>query len=75
MSVIDLTLDDRLGKKILITCNSDDTVGDLKKIVGLRTGVRPAKLRLQLASSVLKDHVTLEDYEVQTGSTLELYYN
>ena len=35
MSMIEVVLDDRLGKKIRVKCNSDDTVGELK-VSGMR---------------------------------------
>lgn len=72
---IEVILNDRLGKKIKIECNSDDTVGDLKKMVALRTGSRPEKLRIQKWYTVFKDHIMLQDYEVVDGMSLELYYN
>ncbi|ETI49401.1 ubiquitin-like protein 5 [Phytophthora nicotianae P1569] len=31
--MIEVILNDRLGKKIRVKCNEDDTVGDLKKLV------------------------------------------
>ena len=31
---------DRLGKKIRVKCNPDDTVGDLKKLLAAQTGTR-----------------------------------
>ncbi|KAH9259698.1 hypothetical protein BASA81_002120 [Batrachochytrium salamandrivorans] len=73
--LIEIFLNDRLGKKIKIECNSDDTVGDLKKMVALRTGSRPEKLRIQKWYVVFKDHIMLQDYEVVNGMSLELYYN
>ena len=66
---------DRLGKKIRVKCNPDDTVGDLKKLLAAQTGTRPEKLRIQKWYTVYKDHITLEDYEIHDGMGLELYYN
>jgi len=73
--MIEISLNDRLGKKIKVKCNSDDTVGDLKKIVAATIGSRPEKLRIQKWYTVFKDHITLDDYEVIDGMSLELYYN
>lgn len=33
-----MVLNDRLGKKIRVKCNEDDTIGDLKKLVAAQTG-------------------------------------
>ena len=32
-SMIEVILNDRLGKKIRVKCNEDDNIGDLKKLV------------------------------------------
>ncbi len=45
--MIEVVLNDRLGKKIRVKCNPDDTVGDLKKLVAAQTGTRPEKIRIQ----------------------------
>jgi hypothetical protein len=37
--MIEVVLNDRLGKKIRVKCNEDDTVGDLKKLVAAQTGM------------------------------------
>ena len=34
----EVILNDRLGKKLRIKCNEDDTIGDLKKLVAAQTG-------------------------------------
>ena len=73
--MIEIVCNDRLGKKIRVKCNADDTVGDLKKIIAAQVGSRPEKIRLQRWYSVFKDHITLQDYEIGNGSNLELYYN
>ena len=73
--MIEVLLNDRLGKKIKVKCNSDDTVGDLKKLTAAQIGSRPEKLRIQKWYTVFKDHITLDDYEVADGMSLELYYN
>ncbi|KAL0023296.1 hypothetical protein WJX77_004317 [Trebouxia sp. C0004] len=45
--MIEVILNDRLGKKVRVKCNEDDTVGDLKKLVAAQTGTRPDKIRIQ----------------------------
>lgn len=73
--MMEITLNDRLGKKIKVKCNSEDTVGELKLLVGAMMGMRSEKLRFQKFYTVFKDHITLADYEVVDGMNLELYYN
>jgi len=73
--MIEIVCNDRLGKKIRVKCNPDDTIGDLKTLIAAQIGTRPEKIRLQRWYSVFKDHITLDDYEIRDGSNLELYYN
>ncbi|KAH7648147.1 ubiquitin family [Cryptosporidium xiaoi] len=73
--MIEVVLNDRLGRKIRVKCNSDDTIGDLKKLVAIHTGTRWEKIKIQKWYTVYKDHITLEDYEIKDGMGLELYYN
>lgn len=63
------------GSKIRVKCEPDDTILDLKKLVALQTGTRPEKLRIQKWHTVYKDHITLADYEISDGMSLELYYS
>jgi ubiquitin-like protein 5 len=73
--MIEVVCSDRVGKKIRVKCNPDDTIGDLKKLIAAQIGTRPEKIRLQKWYSVFKDHITLDDYEIRDGSNIELYYN
>ncbi|GAB4825420.1 hypothetical protein Ancab_008293 [Ancistrocladus abbreviatus] len=73
--MIEVVLNDRLGKKVRVKCNEDDTIGDLKKLVAAQTGTRPEKIRIQKWYTIYKDHITLKDYEIHDGMGLELYYN
>jgi len=72
--MIAITVNDRLGKKVKILCNEDDTIGDIKKVIGVKTGTIAERIILKKWYTILKDHITLEDYEVGDGSNLELYY-
>ena len=72
--MIGITVNDRLGKKVRVICNEDDTIGDLKKVIAYKTGTKAEKITLKRWYSVFKDHITLEDYEIQDGTNLELYY-
>ena len=49
--MIEVVLNDRLGKKIRVKCNEDDTIGDLKKLVAAQTGTRPEKIRCVVTNS------------------------
>ena len=83
--MIEVVLNDRLGRKIRVKCNPSDTIGDLKKLVAAQTGnvfeclfmvgPRPEKIRIQKWYITYKDHITLADYEINDGMGLELYYN
>ncbi|RCV07404.1 hypothetical protein SETIT_1G241600v2 [Setaria italica] len=73
--MIEVVLNDRLGKKVRVKCNEDDTIGDLKRLVAAQTGTRAEKIRIQKWYTIYKDHITLADYEIHDGMGLELYYN
>ncbi|CDW53663.1 alpha mannosidase 2C1 [Trichuris trichiura] len=45
--MIEITCNDRLGKKVRIKCNPTDTIGDLKKLIAAQTGTRPEKVVLK----------------------------
>ena len=72
--MIEVVLNDRVGKKVRVKCNEDDLIGDLKKLAAAQIGTRPEKIRLQKYNTVYKDHITLEDYEIHDGMGIELYY-
>jgi ubiquitin-like protein 5 len=72
--MIEVTVNDRLGKKVRIKCNPNDTIGDLKKLIAAQTGTRYEKIVLKKWYVIYKDHITLMDYEVHDGFNFELYY-
>lgn len=72
--MIGITVNDRLGKKVKLICNEDDTIGDLKKVIAYKTGTKADRIILKKWYTIFKDHITLEDYEIGDGSNLELYY-
>lgn len=45
--MIEITCNDRLGKKIRVKCNPTDTIGDLKKLIAAQTGTRHDKIVLK----------------------------
>ncbi|KAM3721620.1 Ubiquitin-like protein [Dirofilaria immitis] len=62
--MIEITVNDRLGKKVRIKCNPNDTIGDLKKLIAAQTGTRYEKIVLKKWYTIYKDHITLQDYEI-----------
>jgi ubiquitin-like protein 5 len=72
--MIEVIVNDRLGKKTKIKCNPDDTIGDLKKLIASQTGTKAEKIVLKKWYTIYKDHITLSDYEISDGMSLEMYY-
>ncbi|XP_074605689.1 ubiquitin-like protein 5 [Brevipalpus obovatus] len=72
--MIEITVNDRLGKKVRIKCNEDDTIGDLKKLIAAQCGTRSDKIVLKKWYTIYKDNITVGDYEIKDGMNLELYY-
>ena len=73
--MIEVFVNDRMGRKERIKCCPGDTIRDLKKLVAAKTGTRWERIKLQKGYSVYKDAITLEDYEVKHGFGFEMYYN
>ena len=72
--MIEVVCNDRLEKKVRVKCNTDDTIGDLKKLITAQTGTRWNKIVLKKWYTVFKDHVSLGDCEIHDGMNLEFYY-
>lgn len=72
--MIEIIANDRLGKKVRVKCNGDDTIGDLKKMIAAQTGTKAERIVLKKWYTIYKDHITLQDYEIQDGTSLEMYY-
>lgn len=72
--MIAITVNDRLGKKVRILCNEDDTIGDIKKVLAYKTGTKAERIILKRWYTIYKDHITLQDYEIGDGTNLDLYY-
>jgi len=73
--MIEVIVNDRLGRKLRVKVNDTDTIWDLKRVIAAQTGTRPEQLRIQKWYNVYKDHISLKDYEIHDGMGLELYYN
>ncbi|ELV14069.1 Ubiquitin-like protein 5 [Tupaia chinensis] len=63
--MIEVVCNDRLGKKVRVKCNTDDTIGDLKKLIAAQTGTRWNKIVLKKWYTIFKDHVSLGDCQMQ----------
>ncbi|XP_006887444.1 PREDICTED: ubiquitin-like protein 5-like [Elephantulus edwardii] len=72
--MIEVVCNNGLRKKVRVKCNTDDTIGDLKKLITAQTGTRWNKIVLKKWFTIFKDHVCLDNYEIQDGMNLELYY-
>ncbi|KAF8900781.1 ubiquitin-like protein [Hymenopellis radicata] len=73
MALIEVIANDRLGRKVRVKCSPDDTVGDLKKLIAAQTGTDYKKIVLKKWYTTYKDHITLSDYEIHDGMSLEMY--
>lgn len=73
MPLIEVIANDRLGRKVRVKCSPDDTVGDLKKLIAAQTGTDHTKIQLKKWYTIYKDHITLADYEIHDGMSLEMY--
>lgn len=73
--MIEVIVNDRMGRKQRIKCMPSDTIKDFKRLISAQVGTRADKIRLQKSTRVFKDHITLDDYEVHHGSCLDMYYN
>jgi ubiquitin-like protein 5 len=73
--MMEVICNDRLGHKVRVKCLPSDTIGDFKLLVSAHIGTRPEKIRLQKANIIFKDNITLADYEIHDGMSLEMYYN
>lgn len=71
-----VTVNDRLGTKKEVPCLGADTIGDFKKLVAMQIGRKPHEIMLKRQSErPLKDHLTLDDYEISSGVQLDLELN
>ncbi|CEG80430.1 Putative Ubiquitin-like modifier hub1 [Rhizopus microsporus] len=73
-NLIEVEVNDRLGKKVRVKCAPNDTIGDFKKLLAAQIGTEPGKIVLKKWYKEYKDHISLEDYEIHNGMNLELYY-
>ncbi|XP_031224640.1 ubiquitin-like protein 5 [Mastomys coucha] len=55
---------DRLGKKVPVKCNANDTIGDLKKLIAAQIGTHWNKIVLKKWYTIFKDYVSPGEYEI-----------
>lgn len=72
--MIEVICNDRLGRKIKVKCNPDDTIGEFKMVLAAMIGSQPEKIVLKRWHNVFKDHISLEDYEIHNNTSIDLYY-
>ncbi|KAK4683609.1 ubiquitin-like protein 5, partial [Tremellales sp. Uapishka_1] len=71
--LIEVIANDRMGRKVRVKCSPTDTVGDLKRLIAAQTGTTAGKIQLKKWYNIFKDHVSLQDYEIHDGMSLEMY--
>jgi len=59
--MIEVICNDRLGKKVRVKCNSDDTIGDLKKLIAAQTGTKAEKIVLKKWCKYYKTFISIMD--------------
>ncbi|XP_030826096.1 LOW QUALITY PROTEIN: ubiquitin-like protein 5 [Camarhynchus parvulus] len=69
--MIEVVCNDRLGKKVRVKCNPEDSIRDLKKLIAAETGTRWDKIVLKKWYTIFKDHVTLGDC-AERGSSVAM---
>jgi ubiquitin-like protein 5 len=60
--MIEVIVNDRVGKKVRVKCCPTDTIWVLKQLVAAHIGTKPEKIRIQKAYNVFKDSITLNYY-------------
>lgn len=73
VTVMRVFINNRLGTRTEIPCSPSDTVGDFKKLAAVYLGTRSQAMILKRQGErPFKDTLTLEDYEVHDGASLDL---
>ncbi len=71
--IITVHLNNRLCRRTAIQCFPQDTIRTLKIIASLQLGIRPEAMMLKRQGQrPLKDGLTLGDYEIGNGSSVDL---
>lgn len=72
--MIEITCNDRLGKKVRVKCNPDDTILDLKKLIALQIGTHYQKIILKKWYRIFNDNVTLADCKYQQPEQIVFHF-
>lgn len=79
--MIEIICNDRLGKKVRVKCNQDDTIGTLKLLISAQIGTKAEKIVLKKWYTIYKDHISLADCnicfildEIHDGMAMEMHY-
>ena len=71
--LIRVYISNRLGTKTEIPCSMSDTIGAFKRVAATYLGIKPEAIMLKRQGEcAFKDFLTLEDYGVHDGSSLDL---
>jgi type VI protein secretion system component Hcp len=62
------------GKTIVIDCDENDTIEEIRTLVSNKTGVPMDYVRLTLRGKILQDRATLEDYNITKETTIDITY-
>jgi len=74
-TMIMVTCNDRLGKKVQVKCAPTDSVLEFKKLLAAHIGTPYNKIKLRYGGvNSLNNKLTLDDYSISNGVNLELYY-
>ncbi|MES1905386.1 MAG: ubiquitin-like modifier hub1 [Paramarteilia canceri] len=72
--LIEIRVNNRMGICTRVKCAKTDKVGDVLKLIALQTGTDPEKIQLRLWHRNLNPKVTLGDYEIAHGASVDLYH-
>ncbi|CCH61947.1 hypothetical protein TBLA_0F04140 [Henningerozyma blattae CBS 6284] len=72
--MIEVLVSDRMGQRVIVKCLPEDTVHDFKQVLAAQLKMDVSKISVSRGKNVLRDHITLDDYEIHNGTNLELYY-
>ncbi|KAJ2113691.1 ubiquitin-like modifier hub1 [Coemansia sp. RSA 922] len=71
---IQVTFDDRSGKKVTLPCLPNDDIGSIKKMVAAVIGTKANKFVLKRGAQTFKDQGSLDLYEVHDKTSVEILY-
>ncbi|KAG8808941.1 hypothetical protein FRC17_003691 [Serendipita sp. 399] len=69
------TADSNGEVQVRVKVDSEDTVEILKKMIAAQMGTDWQKIELKKWYTTYKNHITLADYEIHDGMSLEMYYS